>query len=196
MPNPIQITHGLLDTLFKKVRVGTQLTKGTIIRFSYGQAKTDPYPMVMVTDFSQTVVTLPDGRVINPRIRGLNLNFFTANEISKLITNYCGNKGFSYRYIMGDRPTQKRFRHYKWTLGGISNLQILDSRQIIAVIDIMRAYDPNQADAIRKAAKEQLGKQMNPTAEEMTNEQPEQQANIEPTAEMPEMNPEIGEEIE
>ena len=100
MPNPIQITHGLLDTLFRKVRTGTQLKRGTIIRFSYGQAKTDPYPMVMVTDFIRSPVTLPDGRVINPRIRGLNLNYFTANEISKLITNYCGNAGFSYRNIM------------------------------------------------------------------------------------------------
>lgn len=188
MPNPVQITHGLLDTLFKKVRIGTQLTRGTIIRFYYGQAKTDPYPMVMVTDFTRNVIYLPDGRIINPRIRGLNLNYFTVNEISKLIINYCGNTGFSYRYIMGDIPTRKRFRHYKWILGGITNLQILDSRQILAVIDIMRAYDPNQADAIRKAAKEQLSKRVNVPAEEMIAEE---------TPEMPELGSEIGnEEIE
>jgi ADP-dependent phosphofructokinase/glucokinase len=67
-------------------------------------------------------------------------------------------------------------------------LQILDSRQILAVIDIMRAYDPNQADAIRKAAKEQLSKRVNVPAEEMIAEE---------TPEMPELGSEIGnEEIE
>ena len=68
---------------------------------------------------------------------------------------------------MGDRNIRARFRHYKWMWGGVSNLRILDGQQIIATIDIMRAYDPNQADAIRKAAKEQLQRQVNPKADDM-----------------------------
>jgi hypothetical protein len=194
MPNPIQITHGLLDTLFRKVRTGTQLKRGTIIRFSYGQAKHDAYPMVIVTDFTKNAIQLADGRIINPRIRGLNLNYFTANEISKLITGYCGNTGFSYRNIMGDREIRRRFRHYKWMWGGINNLQILDSRQIIAVIDIMRAYDPNQADAIKKAAKEQLQRKVNVTAEDIANQHMQKQMNQQPMN--IQSNTEVGGEIE
>ena len=191
MPNPIYISHGLLDTLFKKAANKTnQVTPGSIVRFNYGQAKHDPYPLVMVTDSNLTPIIKPNGKTIQPRIRGLNLNYFTVNEMSKMILNYCGQQGFSYRShvkVLGP-VIAKRFRYYKWSLGGVNNLQILDSKQILAIIDMMRAYDPNQADAIKKAAKDQLSKQVNPKAEEIqqAEPQPEQEPMEMPGAEMPE----------
>ena len=176
MPNPIYISHGLLDTLFRKVQNTTnQVTPGSIVRFSYGQAKHDANPLVMVTDATRSPIVKPNGKVIPPRIRGLNLNYFTVNEMSKLILNYCGQQGFSYQThvkVLGI-PIRKRFRYYKWSLGGINSLQVLDSKQILATIDIMKAYDPNQADAIKKAAKEQLKRQVNPKADEL--QQPQEQ---------------------
>ena len=66
----------------------------------------------------------------------------------------------------------------------------------MAVIDIMRAYDPNQADAIRKAAKEQLQRKVNPMAEEVQQQMaPQPETMSQPNMPEPQM-PETGGEIE
>ena len=166
-----------LNNLFQKVEsTPGGVRKGSIVRFMYRGWKHDPYPIVIVTDVNVAPVYRSDGRVIEPRIRGLNLNYLTFNSFNRVLQN-CGDAGFSYRSIMGNRDLLNAFRHYKFGFGNIVNLEILDCEAIKSAAMVTRAYDPNQADAIKEAIRQQLEQRANITAEQMT------EPTIEPMAE-------------
>lgn len=187
MPN-IQTARQILNSLFQEVRpmqggpkpvaVGGMIPRGSVIRFHYRNWKHDPYPVLIVTSISWAARPKMNGGIEQPFIKGINLNYLTPFDFQRIIKN-CGNAGFSYRSVMGDRTLSHAYRHYLVGFDNIVSLQMLDCKDILAARDVTRAYNPNQADAIKQAILRQLQQQANVKSSELqqkfefTQQQPE-----------------------
>jgi small nuclear ribonucleoprotein (snRNP)-like protein len=171
MPNQIQSARQILNSLFQNIKspgvaTGGNIPKGSVIRFGYRNWRRDPYPVVIVTSVSWGQVRKTDGRIEQPFIKGINLNYLTPFDFQRIIKN-CGSPAFSYQSIMGDKALTKAYRHYLVGFDNILNLQMLDCREILSAREVSRAYDPNQADAIKESIRRQLQQQANVKADEM-----------------------------
>lgn len=131
--------------------------------------KHDPYPLVIVTDL-----------IYGRRIRGVNLNYLTFNNIKKMLGTYGDNKAFSYQNIKNDvtvGAAVHAFRTYKWL--GVRQLRKLDTEFLLQTIDVARSYDPAEMQAMRKAVQEQIQQKVSPKADEIA--EPDALYNQQPT---------------
>jgi hypothetical protein len=179
MPIDVQTARQILNKLFQDIKPvkhrgpvrlgpGAQIPRGSVIRFQYRNWKHDPYPVVIVSSMSWAPMRKPDGEVLQPFIKGINLNYLTPFDFKRIIRN-CGNPAFSYMgSIRGDMVLRRAFRYYLIGFGNIVNLQMLDCQEIMMARDISKAYDPNQIDAIKQSILKQLEQQANVKASELT----------------------------
>lgn len=137
---------------FKKTIYKT-LAKGALANFGYTFYKHDPSPLVIVTD------------VFADRIRGVNLHYLTYRYMKGMLAPYCGNPGFSYRFIKHDQFVVNAFRTYKKI--GIRGLKILDCNIINNALTKVRSFNPQELNVIRQEIQKQLQAQLNPTAEQL-----------------------------
>lgn len=140
--------------------------KGDVITFNYTMWKNDPYPLVIITSY------IPGVKIV-----GVNLHYLTHNTIKKLLKN-CKNPLFSYniikddKYIVGGRdPRTGRsslgaFRSYKFS--GVRQVKILDCSVLLKIMSMVRSTDVADAQIIRKQVQEQIRKQINPRADEIS----------------------------
>jgi len=155
-----------VEGLFKPTQFNTIVNKGSLVAFKYSYWKHDPYPLVIVTD------VFP-----NNMIRGVNIHYLTFNYVKTLLRGNAGNPTFSYGSIRGDQYLVSAFRSYKWN--GISQIKKLDSDFILTVMSLVRTFDPMEVERIREIVQEQLRQQVNPKADELGVQQPQQpQQNI------------------
>ncbi len=127
------------------------VTKGSLIVFNYSFWMNDPYPLVVVTDMRP-----------GKRLRGVNLHYLTFPYIKNLIQQSCGNIGFSYTNIRGDKYITNAFRTYKWN--GIRSIKKLDCNFLLNVMASVRSFDPNQMETIRASIREQMSREVQPKA--------------------------------
>jgi hypothetical protein len=62
---------------------------------------------------------------------------------------------------------KKSFRSYKWR--GVRQLKVLDPKFLLNIMGMVRSYDPAEAQIIRRQVQEQIRRQINPKASQMTN---------------------------
>jgi hypothetical protein len=91
----------------------------------------------------------------------------TFPVIKKLIfpnnqQSVCENPNFTYQSIKGNEYISSAFRQYK--KGGIQMLKKLDCRFIVSAMGISRSFDPNEIEAIRRYASQQINRMVNPPA--------------------------------
>lgn len=130
------------------------LRKGSLISCEYSLWKHDPRPLILVTD------------VYANRIRGVNLHYLTFNYMKSLLKYYCGKDFMSYSFIKHDAYIINAFRTYKKS--GLRKIQALDCDVILSQIGIRRSFNPQEIGEIRRQIKELLQQQMNPTAEQLS----------------------------
>lgn len=162
------VTKGPVDQTKPNI-VDPIVRKGSLISFNYMFMKHDPYPMVIVTDIQY-----------GSRVRGVNLNYLTFRDITRMLHQFGENPSFSYTNLKYDRSLLaaiESFREYKWM--GIRQLRKLNSDFLLQTIEVARSYDPSQMNEMRKAVKEQLQQQVNAKAGEI--EEPETLYTQQPT---------------
>jgi len=150
----------MMQQLFKSVDAKAPLqatiTKGSLITFNYSFWAHDPYPMVIVSDV-----------ISGNKIRGINLHYLTFNYVSNLLKTASGNPAFSYSFIKNDTYIASAFRSYKWQ--GIRNIRKLDSNFILSIMGMVRSFDINEIEAIRKSVQQQMNVLLNPPADTISN---------------------------
>jgi signal peptidase I len=170
-----------LESFFKPVnndvitnpnpRIAKNLTpkKGDVITFNYTMWKNDPYPLIIITSYYPGV-----------RITGVNLHYLTFNTIKKLLKN-CNNPLFNYniikddKYIVGGKDSKTgrsykgAFRSYKFS--GVRQVKILDCSVLLKIMSMVRSTDAADMQIIRKQVQDQIRKQINPRAEELTDQE-------------------------
>jgi hypothetical protein len=182
MVDHLALARKILESSLREVqkrpfRMGEQMLPGSIISFSYKSWKHDPSPLVIVTDSTQSPITLSDGRRVNPRIRGLNLNYLPATFLTQAI-QYHGQAGFSYRAIAGNKTLTNAFRHYKWVFGNITNIRIIDTEDIVRRAKIAREHDPNLNDVMNDLINQQTNEPTNISADQLAQAPTEGAPNI------------------
>lgn len=123
--------------------------------FSYAYWRHDPYPLIVVTK------VLPGQKVF-----GVNLHYITFPIIKNILRSHCGDPGFSYASIKGDQYIVGALRSYKWQ--GIRQVKVLDHNFLLTVMGMVRSFDPAEVEIIRRTVQEQIGRQVNPRAYEVT----------------------------
>lgn len=131
--------------------------KGSLISFNYIFWKNDAYPLVIVSDNTLT----------NGKLWGVNVHYLTFPYIKKLLKLSQNNPSFSYTSISSDAYMKKAFRSYKRQ--GIRQLKVLNHDSLLNIMSMVRSYDPAEVQIIRKQVREQINKQINPKASEITN---------------------------
>lgn len=145
--------NNTFNNLFSPITsTNSVLGKGSLLSFNYAFWKHDPYPLVILTDYTP-----------GKGIRGINLNYLTYNYVKNLLTSYGENKGFSYNNIKFDRYIVGAFRSYKWV--GLRMMKRLESKYLINLVSATRSFDKNNLDVIKKFVQEQMNRQVNPKAE-------------------------------
>lgn len=157
------VNSPMMQQLFKSVdnRIPIQntVTKGSLISFNYSFWAHDPYPMVIVSDIIQ-----------GNKIRGINLHYLTFNYVNSLLRTVSGNPAFSYSFIKNDTYITSAFRSYKWQ--GIKNIKKLDSNFILSIMGMVRSFDINEIEAIRKSIQQQMNVLLNPPADTISSNIP------------------------
>jgi hypothetical protein len=135
------------------------LQKGSLVNFQYLFHKHDPNPLVLVTGIYS------DGRVA-----GINLHYLTFVYVRNLLKNFCGDTGFSYYKIKGDKFLYNSFRTYKKT--GIRNLHMMDCDVLNQTLSVLRSFrfNPNEIMAIQNQIREQMKNIQNPNAQDMASQ--------------------------
>jgi hypothetical protein len=136
--------------------------KGSLVSFNYMFWKNDAYPLVVVSD----------NALANSKLWGVNLHYLTFPYIKRLLSMSVNNPAFSYTSISGDVYMKKAFRSYK--LQGVRQLKVLDHRTLLNIMSMVRSYDPAEVQIIRRQVQEQINRQINPKASQMTNLEGEQ----------------------
>lgn len=131
--------------------------KGSLVSFNYVFWRNDSYPLVIVSD----------NALANGKLWGVNLHYLTFPYIKKLLSLSSNNPAFSYSSISGDGYMKKAFRSYKWK--GVRQLKVLDQRSLLSIMSMVRSYDPAEVQIIRRQVQEQISRQINPKASQMTN---------------------------
>lgn len=157
------VNSPMMQQLFKsidnKTPIQATITKGSLIIFNYSFWAHDPYPMIIVSDVMQ-----------GNKIRGVNLHYLTFNYINNLLKIAAGNPAFSYSAIKNDTYITSAFRSYKWQ--GIRNIKKLDSNFILSIMGMVRSFDINEIEAIRRSIQEQMNVLLNPPADTISNNIP------------------------
>jgi len=134
-----------------------RLQRGTLVSCQYLFWKHDASPLILVT------------RVLPDRIKGVNLHYLTYNYVRNLILTYCGNSQFDYKFIKPDPYIVNAFRTYKKI--GLRKIHFLDCNQIrtqlLPSLEGRTRTNPQEMKLIRDMIRQQLQRQVNPTAEEM-----------------------------
>lgn len=153
----------MMQQLFKsvdnKIPIQNTVTKGSLISFNYSFWAHDPYPMVIVSDI-----------IPGNKIRGINLHYLTFNYVNSLLRTSSGNPAFSYSFIKNDTYITSAFRSYKWQ--GIKNIRKLDSNFILSIMGMVRSFDINEIEAIRKSIQQQMNVLLNPPADTISSNIP------------------------
>jgi hypothetical protein len=131
--------------------------KGSLVSFNYTFWRRDAYPLVIVSD----------NALANGKLWGVNLHYLTFPYIKRLLDMSVNNPTFSYTSISGDQYMKKSFRSYKWK--GIRQLKVLDHKFLLNIMSMVRSFDPAEAQIIRRQVQEQIKRQINPKASEITN---------------------------
>ena len=153
MQRPIGPPPAIAQQLpFRRIYYKT-MQKGTLISGQYMFWKHDPHPLVLVTD------VFPD------RIRGINLHYLTFRYVKNLLSHYCDKAHFGYKFIMHDHYIVNAFRTYK--RAGLRKIQMLDCEGITKELNVRRSLNPQELKVIRKQIRQQLRKQVNPSAAEL-----------------------------
>lgn len=150
------INNDVISNPNPRIAKNTYVKKGSVITFNYTMWRNDPYPLLIVTNYTP-----------NNKIWGVNLHYLTFNVIKKLLKN-CGNPIFSYNIIKDDKYIIKAFRSYKWT--GVRQVKILDCSFLLNIMSMVRNTDAADIQIIRKQVQEQIRKQINPRADELSNQ--------------------------
>jgi hypothetical protein len=98
-------------------------------------------------------------------IRGVNLHYLTFPAIKKLLypgISMCENSSVTYQYIKGNDYVSSAFRQYK--RDGMISLKKMDCDLIVKAMSMVRSFDPNEIEAIRKEIREQLSRITNSQA--------------------------------
>lgn len=139
----------------KKIKK-TSVVRGSLINFAYSFWKNDPNPLVIVIE----------NNFSNNKLAGINLHNLTFPSIRNLIKK-SNEFGFSYNSISIDPNFRKAYRTYK--RNGIRQVKILDPDTLLRVMTSVRTYDPAEVEIIRKQVQEQINKEINPKADQITN---------------------------
>jgi len=130
------------------------IAKGSLVWFRYLNFEHDPYPLIIVTDIWPNY------------IRGVNLHYLTFNYVRRLLNMHCDNQMFSYFNIRNDQFFVNSFRTYKRQ--GIRQIKKLDCAFLLNVLGSVMSFDPAQIEQMRVYVKEQLQRQPNQSADQMT----------------------------
>lgn len=133
------------------------IKKGGLVSFNYIFWKNDAYPLVIVSENS----------FANSKLWGINIHYLTFPYIKKLLKLSTNNPSFSYTSISSDAYMKRAFRSYKWQ--GVRQLKVLNHESLLNIMSMIRSYDPAEVQIIRKQVREQIEKQINPKASEITN---------------------------
>lgn len=131
--------------------------KGSLVSFNYAFWRHDAYPLVIVSDNS----------IATGKLWGLNLHYLTFPYIKKVLALSANNPAFSYASISGDDYMKKSFRSYK--LRGVRQMRVLNPKFLLDIMGMVRSYDPAEVQIIRRQVQEQISRQINPKASQMTN---------------------------
>ena len=145
---------------FRRV-AGQKPKKGDLVGFRYMFWKHDPHPLVLVT------AQYDDGR-----IAGVNLHNLTLWDMKNLVVQYC-SKNVSYQVaVKGKDNIEKGFRTYKWE--AMKDMVVLDCGNFLARLGVVREkrlLSPNEVAKLRTQIQQQLRRQINPRAEDLTQPQ-------------------------
>lgn len=142
---------------------------GDIIRFRYEFAKagSDANPLVLITDPAYKITTSPMFYV-----RGINLHYLRTEQIRTLLgsrINACDNPTFSYNNIKPYKYIKQAFRMYK--KAGIRNVQIINCEYLKRLLGASKKLETQDLDAIKDFINQQLRKEINPQARNITGRQ-------------------------
>lgn len=129
---------------------------GSLVSFNYSLWRNDPYPLIIVIDNNPG----------KDKMSGVNLHYLTFRDIRDLIER-AGKMGFSYRSVANSGPFRAAFRSYKRF--GIRQMKILDPSYLMGVMNMVRSFDPADAQIVRRQVRDQLQQQVNPKAGNATN---------------------------
>lgn len=135
----------------------TVIRKGSLISFNYSFWRHDAYPLVVVSENDR----------VKGKLWGVNLHYLTFPYIKKLLAMSVNNPAFSYASISGDDYMKKSFRSYK--LNGVRQVKVLNHKYLLDIMGMVRSYDPAEVQIIRRQVQEQISRQINPKASQMTN---------------------------
>lgn len=147
--NPINPDRGLASNY--------GVVQGSLISFNYIFWRNDSYPLVIVSENDRAA----------GKLRGINLHYLTFPYIKQLLAMSTNNPSFSYKSISGDEYVKRAYRTYKWS--GVRQLKAMDKGFLLKVMSMVRSYDPAEVQIIRRQVREQIMKQINPKADQMTN---------------------------
>lgn len=140
-------------------RVVTKPKKGDLVGFRYTFWKHDPHPLVLVT------ALYSDGR-----IAGINLHNLTIWDMKNIVSRYCNKSVISYQIaVKGKKEIEKGFRTYKWE--GIRDLMIVNCDNFLSRLGVVREkklLSPNEVEKLRIQVQQQLRRQINPRAADLT----------------------------
>ena len=131
--------------------------KGSLVSFNYTLWKNDAYPLVVVSDNARA----------SGKLWGVNIHYLTFPYIKQLLSLSVNNPAFSYDSISGDAYMKKAFRSYKWS--GIRQVKVLDHGFLLQIMSAVRSFDPADVQILRRQIREQMQRQINPKASQMTN---------------------------
>jgi len=158
---------------FRRI-AGVKPKKGDLIGFRYAFWKHDPHPLALVT------AQYDDGR-----IAGVNLHNLTLWDMKNLVSQYCNKSSISYQVaVKGRKNIVKGFRTYKYV--GMKDMVVLDCEGFLSRLGIVREKEllsPNEVAKLRIQIQQQLRRQINPRASDLTRYQ--QQTPNKPTGTIP-----------
>lgn len=159
----LRLIEQMLQNLDTKPTQVRPLGKGSLINFQYLYAKSGHplSPMVLVTDWVYPPPPKP-----SLYIRGINLQYLTADAIGKLLDakaiNGCNNPQFSYDNIKGYDFIKGAFRQYKKS--GIANLRQFNCSFLSGLVQAMGKIDINELYQFQKQVSQQIARVTNPVA--------------------------------
>ena len=141
----------------KRITSNFNVGKGSLISFNYSFWRNDAYPLIIVCDNNK----------VNNKLHGINIHYLTFPYIKKLLDLSANNPNFSYKSLGNDDYLKSAYRSYKKL--GVRQIKILDYKFLLNIMNMVRSYDPAEVQIIRRQVQEQIKRQINPKAEQLTN---------------------------
>lgn len=141
----------------KRISSNFTIGKGSLISFNYAFYRNDAYPLIIVSDNNK----------VGNKLCGINIHYLTFPYIKKLLAISANNPNFSYKSIGNDSFIKDAYRSYKKT--GVRQVKVLDYKFLLNIMSMVRTYDPAEVQIIRKQVQEQIKRQINPKANQLTN---------------------------